>query len=106
VSKFTLAPEHRNVSSSVRSAKVSTVTDTVGETSDEGQNLEPPNRRIRGSNGLPTSYADIKISSENACYMESIGTPLVKTARRIGSIRNCLLLECALFRVNEDLSVT
>ena len=36
-----LAPELRNVSSSVTSATVCTITMIFGETSDEGQELEP-----------------------------------------------------------------
>jgi len=42
VRKIRLVPEERKVSSSVSLATVCTITMTDGETSDEGQTLEPP----------------------------------------------------------------
>jgi hypothetical protein len=60
-----------------------------------------------GSKGQPISHRDSKVPSvKKACYMESMGTRLVKKARYMGSIRTCLSHEETSFGVKKDLHVT
>ena len=94
-------PELGNVSSSVTSAAVCTITVTDGETSDVRQTVKPPNRGF-----ILLTDCPYNIELGRPCYLESVATGLAKKARYIGSISTCLLQECTLFGVNKHLSVT
>jgi hypothetical protein len=87
--QFRLATELRNVSDSVTSAAVCTVTVTGGETSDEGQTVE---RTVIEFIIITDCLYNMGLVRE--CYLESTATRLVKKTRYKGSIETCLLQEC------------
>jgi hypothetical protein len=84
-----LTTELRNVSDSVTSATVCTVTMTGGETSDEGQTVE---RTVIEFIILMDCLYNMELVRE--CYLESTATRLVKKTRYKGSIETCRLQEC------------
>ena len=79
-------PELGNVSSSVTSAAVCTITVTDGETSDVRQTVELPNTELFLLTDCPYN-----MELETPCYLESVATGLVKKALYIGSKSTCLL---------------
>jgi hypothetical protein len=88
--KFQLAPEIRKLSSSITSATVSTVTKTPGEKSEDGQNLEPPNRGFM-------------VLTDCLSYMELgfFGKYMLHGVNRDTTVQNCTL-----YGVNKGLCVT
>jgi hypothetical protein len=104
--KIRLTPEFRNESSSVTSTTFCIITMTFGETSDEGQTLQPPVIEFMVLTDCLYNMEIVSFGRQNmTCYMEWIGKGLDKKARYMGSIRTCLLQDGTLYGVNKDLFV-